>query len=273
MAVTGSVMDEYSLDYFIKVKPVTFIQQILLKLSTLLFIPVLVFDAICTKQDMNVLTKNKHKMQGVINASTSNKISMQDIKDLSKKVGCTVNDIMMCATSTAFKNYFKNKGDPLGTLDDKDSKSFINAFMPANIRFQMYARKEDVTAENIFACLPMKIPLVSTMKDAYEPMKKLTTWLKNSTPYVYLLYLIAYYSSIYLPRFVTRFVLMDTTEKFSVGFSNVPGPVKSWWKTNTKGEKCFGRWCQTYVCLSGRIGICVSCISYVDNYKISVTAD
>jgi len=131
---------------------------------------VLAKDALFTSRDNNVLTEGKKNMKGVINCSTSGKISMKDIKDLGKKVGCTINDIMLCATSTAFKQYFKLIGDKMGSLDDNDSNSFINAFMPANIRFQMYPTRESVKAENIFACLPMKIPLVSTMKNAYKPM-------------------------------------------------------------------------------------------------------
>jgi len=60
---------------------------------------------------------------------------MKDIKDLSKKAGCTVNDILMSATSAAFKSYFKLRGDPLGSYPDHDKKSMINVLMPANIRF------------------------------------------------------------------------------------------------------------------------------------------
>ena len=127
-----------------------------------------------TRKDKNVLTKGKKNMKGVICASASQRISMKNVKDLSKKVGCTVNDILMCATSTAFKSYFKMHDDDLGKLDDTDSESYINAFMPANIRFQMYPNREAVIPENIFACLPLKMPLVSTMQEAYKPMKKLT---------------------------------------------------------------------------------------------------
>lgn len=144
MGVTCSLMDEYSLDYFIKVKPVPMIQQILLKLSTALFVPKLFMDSMFTRRDKNCLTGGKKKMKGIINASTSTRISMQEIKDLSKKVKCTVNDILMSATSAAFKEFFRIRGDKLGSLADDDKESAINALMPANIRFEMYPTRESV---------------------------------------------------------------------------------------------------------------------------------
>jgi len=128
-------MDEYSLDYFVKVKAVPMVQQIMLKLSVALFVPKLFMDSMFTRRDKNCLTIGKKKMTGTINASCSKRISMQEIKDLSKKVGCTVNDILMSATSAAFKEYFRIRGDKLGSLADDSKESMINALMPANIRF------------------------------------------------------------------------------------------------------------------------------------------
>ena len=74
-------------------------------------------------------------MTGKINATSSKKIPIIDIKDLSKKNGCTVNDIVMIATSAALKQYFKAVGDPMGMLEDSDSRSFLNVSMPTNIRW------------------------------------------------------------------------------------------------------------------------------------------
>ena len=70
-----------------------------------------------------------------------------------------------------------------------------------------------------------------------------------------------------------RMVLHNASMKFTMGFSNTPGPVKSWYFKNAKGENCYAQWCQTYVIVAGRVGLCVSCISYAENYKISVTSD
>lgn len=105
---------------------------------------------------------------------------MKDIKDLSKKAGCTVNDILMSATSAAVKNYFRLRGDELGSVPDHHKKSVINALMPANIRLDgLYPTRESVKMENIFAALPMKMPLLSSMKEAYIPISKVTKKIKK----------------------------------------------------------------------------------------------
>lgn len=145
--------------------------------------------------------------------------------------------------------------------------------MPANIRFEMYPTRESVQMENCFAALPMKMPLVSTMKAAYQKIKKSTSLLKSQAAYVYASYAVTYWTTVFAARWVPRLFLHNTSMKFTMAFSNVPGPVKAWYTTNSKGERCYGTWCQTYVTLAGRVGICVSCISYAENYKISVTAD
>ena len=145
--------------------------------------------------------------------------------------------------------------------------------MPANIRFEMYPTRESVEPENKFAALPLKMPLVSTMKEAYKPISKVTSRLKSQVAYIYSSYFITYWTTIFAARFVPRVVLHNTAMKFTMGFSNVPGPVRPWYRKNSKGDKCFGEWCQTYVAIAGRVGMCVSCISYGDSYKISVTAD
>lgn len=75
----------------------------MLKLSVSIFIPKLFLDSLFTMRDKNCLTIGKKKMTGIINASASSRISMKEIKDLSKKAGCTVNDILLSATSAAFK--------------------------------------------------------------------------------------------------------------------------------------------------------------------------
>ena len=81
-------------------------------------------------------------MNGTVYASCSSRIPMKDIKDLSKKAGCTVNDILMSATSAAFKSYFRLRGDKLGSIPDHHKDSTINALMPANIRFKMYPTRD-----------------------------------------------------------------------------------------------------------------------------------
>jgi len=61
--------------------------------------------------------------------------------------------------------------------------------------------------------------------------------------------------------------------KFTIAFSNTPGPVKPFFQTNSKGEISYARWCKTYIVASGRVATNVSCVSFGDSFTVSVTAD
>jgi len=104
----------------------------------------------------------------------------------------------------------------------------------------MYPTRDAVEMENCFAALPMRMPLVSTMKKAYKPISKVTSKLKSQAAYIYSSYFITYWTTVFGARFMPRLVLHNTSMKFTMAFSNVPGPVKAWYKTNSKGDKCFG---------------------------------
>lgn len=219
------------------------------------------------------MTKGKKKMNAVMNHSVSKRYPTADIKDLSKKVGVTINDILMSATSSAFKKYFKLKGDPIGDLKDGDKKSGLNVLMPANVRSEMYPTRESVVPENLFSALPLRMPLVSTMKKAYKPISKVTKSLKSEAAYVYSSFFLTYLTTIFAPRFIPRVVLHDASMKFTLAFSNTPGPVKPWYFINKLGEKCYAKWCNVCVCIAGRVGLSVCFISYGESLRIAITGD
>ena len=125
-------------------------------------------------------------MTGTINCCSSKMMEMPKIKDLSKKLGITVNDLLVSATGAALKDYLKLAGDKVGSMPDNEAQ--INVMIPANIRFKLYPTKEAVKAENKFACIPMVIPLVSNMQDAYQPISKATKKLKNAFSKIYAVY-------------------------------------------------------------------------------------
>lgn len=132
MGITAYGTDEYTTDYFVKSKSVPLIQQILLKLSAPFYLIPLFMNTAFTSQQTNCMSKNKGKMTGNLNCSSSKQINMKSIKELSKKLGVTINDVVMCSTSCALKEYFRIRNDPLGKADNKEE---LQVLMPANIRF------------------------------------------------------------------------------------------------------------------------------------------
>ncbi len=61
--------------------------------------------------------------------SVSNPIDFDEIKQNSKLLGCTINDLMTSALTLAVSRYFK---------DNNDTSKAFNVCMPANIRWNMY---------------------------------------------------------------------------------------------------------------------------------------
>ena len=119
MAVVAYGTDEYTTDYFVKSKSIPLIQQILLKLSAPFYLGKLFLNTAFTSQQVNTLTRGKSKMTGSLNCSSSKNINMKDIKELSKKLGVTINDVVMSATSCSLKEYFRIRNDPLGKEENK----------------------------------------------------------------------------------------------------------------------------------------------------------
>jgi len=82
-------------------------QEFLIKLSIFYYLPVLCVNLLFNSRDSNYITRGKGTMTGNLNVSSSKNLEMKQIKDLSKKCGVTVNDILMCATSSAISEYLK----------------------------------------------------------------------------------------------------------------------------------------------------------------------
>ena len=80
-----------------------------------LSIPKTLMSSIFIGRDNHVMTQGKNKMCGLINMSTNRAdISMTKLKELGKKLKLTINDIVLTATSLAFKQYMKLANDKLG---------------------------------------------------------------------------------------------------------------------------------------------------------------
>lgn len=64
--------------------------------------------------------------------------------------------------------------------------------IPANIRWALYPKREDVKLENKFTAIPLKIPLCPDMPSAYKEIQKVTKILKSNFFTVYAQYALTY---------------------------------------------------------------------------------
>ena len=76
--------------------------------------------------DNNPLHNPNLSQTGVRTAAISKDISVDDLKDKAKKLGCTINDLIMAVTSVTMKEYFVQKGD------EKTSRMWLA--MPFSLR-------------------------------------------------------------------------------------------------------------------------------------------
>ena len=97
--------------------------------------------------------------------------------------------------------------------------------IPANIRFEFYKSRDHMKLENKFSVLPLRIPLIKTMQEAYPKIKEVTKKIKGSTSLIYGMYALAFWQSQLLPRWFSKYVI-EQSQKFTVAFSNTPGPIK-----------------------------------------------
>ena len=138
----------------------------------------------------------------------------------------------------------------------------------------MYPTKHDVKVENCFSAVPMELPLCTKMSDSYKAIQQVTKKIKSTFAYVYASYALTYWTTMFAPRFFPRIFMHTASMKFSLAFSNTPGPIKPLKITNPKtGGRIDGVWCMPYVMVAGRVGMSVSCISYYKNFSICVTSD
>ena len=111
------------------------------------------------------------------------------------------------------------------------------------------------------------------MKDSYKRVQKVTSELKKKFAFIYAAYCVTFYATLFLPRFIPRLCVHDATMKFTCAFSNVPGPIKPFKYTDSKGNLGFGRFCFPYIMLAGRVGLAISCLSFGDMFAICISAD
>lgn len=82
------------------------------------------------------------------------------------------------------------------------------------------------------------------------------------------MYAMTYYFSMFTPYMVLNWFLMKSTEAYTMAFSNTPGMLKP---IEFEGRK--SKLMSYYFTPTGHTGIGMSCLSYVDYFKITLTSD
>ena len=269
MSMSLAMSSEYHRSYFVKGDDAPWYIRIITRLSFPFIIPFLLWDTAQITKDENHITKNKSKgFSGENNCDCTEDMIFKEIKELSKKIGCSINDLISSAITTGLRKLFKENGD--------DSKS-IHIMVPASVRFEFYPKREDVKLENKFSAIPVKFPLSDTMEEAYPKIKKASLKLKNNFfnfLKTYATYASTFYANSVAPHSATRRVIDTVSPNFTMGFSNLPGPIKPFYYENLAGtEKFFAMQSHTYIIVSGFVGVGIICMSFAESFKLTITSD
>jgi hypothetical protein len=97
--------------------------------------------------------------------------------------------------------------------------------------------------------------------------------LKGKLPEIYTSYVLSLFFQAVLPKTIPRRFVDKQTKKFTIAFSNVPGPIKQFFYEKADGElvQCLSQ--QSYIIPSGYVGCGIQCISSQDSFKITLTSD
>jgi NRPS condensation-like uncharacterized protein len=127
MGQTVQCNDEYDVGKLITFKTVPVWRRYVLRIMAPLYIPVIFASALFQRVKKSPLHDGKRNLTGIKKCAISDRFMFSEIKDTSRALKVTINDLMTSALAVAVKKYFIKHGD-----SNSDS---INILIPANIRW------------------------------------------------------------------------------------------------------------------------------------------
>lgn len=122
--------------------------------------------------------------------------------------------------------------------------------------------------ENKFAPIPLTLPLCDNIHDAFNQVTKITQALRDSFGEIYAAHALTYYGVMFLPKFVSNYLVNESTKPFTSAFSNLPGLLKPIHIFGSKSIRL-----HSFIITGGRLGLTIGCISYNGHFRIALTVD
>jgi hypothetical protein len=146
------------------------LQILITRLAVPFYLPLLMLSAFVGSMiPLNMATKTKN-ITGEMNCASSSVLKFQEIKEVSKKLGVTINDLVSSSISVSLKKVFE---------ENKDTAKEVLICIPANIRFKFYPTVDKVKLENKFSAIPIVLPLCQNMAEALPAVSKTFKKLKS----------------------------------------------------------------------------------------------
>jgi hypothetical protein len=90
----------------------------------------------------------------------------------------------------------------------------------------------------------------------------------------YSTYALHFYINSISPKSVARRFVDKVSPNFTLGFSNLPGPIKKlFYENEDKSRKFYAMQSHTYIVVSGFVGMGIICMSFCNSFKLTLTSD
>jgi len=186
----------------------------------------------------------------------SDKIPVEEVREIGKTLGGTLNDVLLSAMTGGLRRYLDRKGERGEGIN-------FRAAMPVNLR--PLARMADLG--NQFGLIFLSLPVGA--KNALERLKELrrrSLALKRSAEPV-VVYAILRMLGI-VPLAVQKMVVAIFATKATAVMTNVPGPRETLYLAGKPIDEIF-----FWVPQSGRVGLGISIFSYAGHVRLGVGTD
>jgi len=136
-------------------KPMGFIQEIIILIAMTVVILKCICILVFTSFPRNPIAKGL-AITGKKKGAFSMDLNIKDIKEASKKLGCTVNDFTTAILSNTIHEYFQRHIDQAPENSELES---IRVFMPFSLRKQA-KRLNDVKINNDFCSMSVELKII-----------------------------------------------------------------------------------------------------------------
>jgi WS/DGAT/MGAT family acyltransferase len=186
----------------------------------------------------------------------SDKIPVEEVREVGKALGGTLNDVLLSAMTGGLRRYLDRKGERGEGIN-------FRAAMPVNLR--PLARLAELG--NQFGLVFLSLPVGA--KNALERLKELrrrSLALKRSAEPVVVYGILKLLGVV--PLAVQRMVVSIFASKTTAVMTNVPGPRETLYLAGKPIEEIF-----FWVPQSGRVGLGISIFSYAGHVRMGVGTD
>ena len=111
MALNLQLDETYDTTKLLKFPKFPFYVRLYYRLMVPLMLPLILLDAMLLKTDRNPLHDGKRKLTGKKEVAVSDTFALDEVKRASKRLGLTINELLLVALSSTMKKWFEDLGD------------------------------------------------------------------------------------------------------------------------------------------------------------------